>query len=127
MRLRWIAALLACQAGLGCGGGDPRAQLAQATAVTLGIDLEDPPREMRISDPDQVARFLDFGELASKAPCRCAHFEYVVFHAPEADVRVSICDHCFDVWQGDDVACYEMPPGFYERFRETIGPLPDGL
>jgi hypothetical protein len=134
MKLRVWIALLAVAALPGCGRR-PRSALpledcllskgylaGHVVKVELDIrDVSGQGRKVVLEKPEQIRALLSCGTLVKEPPCRCAHLEMVTFHGKQGNVTASICEHCFDILNGNKVDCFSMPPGFYALFQEHMG------
>ncbi len=120
-----LAAVGVC-AGLGCkpSSGNLVSFLGTTNIVFVQHLYDQPEKTFQVADPNELLHLVSFINLRAKPPCNCAPHDYAaVFHTRSGDVRVSFCDHCFDVipssaLQADKVAFYRMPPQFYREFRE---------
>lgn len=77
-------------------------------------------KHVTVGDTNDLRRIISFTQLTTKQPCACAHLHEALFQGPSDDIRVSFCDHCFDVVSGTFAGDYEMPKGFYAEFRKLV-------
>jgi hypothetical protein len=90
--------------------------------VERGPDRSD--RAFRVSDKNEVERLLAEIRLQRKEPCPCGHIYEAVFQTPSGEIRVSFCDHCFDVLTAKDPESYQgarlyrTPKRFYAEFQQ---------
>ena len=81
-----------------------------------------PDKSFTVTDQAEVQRILDTIHLRSKDPCLCDHLYEAVFKKTRGEVRVSFCDHCFDVLvsqtgvSSEEATHYKMPKEFYTEF-----------
>lgn len=97
---------------------DAKEIIAQADRIELQHDCEPTPKQTAvITDPAEIANTLGTIRYVSKDPCECLHRDFAVFSAGDRSVKVSLCDHCFDVNTGRHLFLFKMPPEFYDAFR----------
>jgi hypothetical protein len=111
MRLSIVAALLACASSAWAA---PEDVFAGTTKIVFTKDLEKDPakKSVETTDKAEIAKVLETIKLEAKDPCACDHIESAVFTTPKGDVKVSLCDHCFDFGG----KTYRMPAEFYKLF-----------
>jgi len=78
-------------------------------------------QQVVIRDKGTIKQFLDAMDLERKKPCSCLHMSEVTFQTKTRSIRVSICDHCFDVRHRHGCTHYKMPKEFYALFQEAFG------
>lgn len=85
------------------------------------------PVHFTVSNPTKIQQLLDTLQLRGKDPCACGpHYFEATFHKAEGPVRVSFCNHCFDLYtsptNGAPSEClnYHVPPRFFAVFRELV-------
>ena len=69
-----------------------------------------------IADPAKIAQLVATIKLEKKPPCACDHIEWATFVKDKSEIKVSLCDHCFDI--GRDT--YTMPDEFYKLFTAWL-------
>jgi hypothetical protein len=85
---------------------------------------QEPDKTMRITDTNEVHRLVSLIQLRPKEDCMCAPHELeAIFQSPTREIRVSLCDHCLDVFtprspSSNEVTGYWMPKEFYQEFRQ---------
>ena len=84
---------------------------------------DQPEQTLVVDDLKEVQRFVSTLRLTRKQPCPCSHNYEVTFITRTEEIKVSICNHCFDVlgaknggWYRN-VRYYSMPEDFYTLFR----------
>jgi hypothetical protein len=84
-----------------------------------GVETNDWQR-FTVKDPKVIRILLSPIRLDETSRCYCDHIHEAVFEGPCGSVRVSFCDHCFNL-MGDRYGYYEMPKDFYAEFRTLAG------
>lgn len=80
--------------------------------------IDHPAETLEITDEDAIRKFASLVKLVPKKPCECAHHQGIVFWKDGVSLRVTICDHCFDIGTTRWVRNYQMPPPLYETFLQ---------
>jgi hypothetical protein len=83
--------------------------------------------EFRIGDPGEVRALVDAIDLKTKEPCECDHNLELIFETSTTPIRVSVCEHCFDVISPKPYRSCEMPGGFYallEPLKKKLATMP---
>ena len=108
----WMITVVAAPS---CSAAAPGDAFAGTTKIVLASELEKDPakKTVTVSDAAEIAKFLGAIKLEAKTPCACDHVLSAVFTTPAGDVRVSLCDHCFDFGG----KTYKMPAAFYALFQ----------
>jgi hypothetical protein len=85
------------------------------------------PIRLTLTNLTEIQHLLDTLQLRRKDPCACGpHAFEATFQVTNRSIRVSFCDHCFDLYpsnpNGTAVEClnYKMPPQFFAMFRELV-------
>ena len=84
---------------------------------------------LTVSNPAAVQRLVATVRLKPKRVCPCGRHSYQAdFQTTSGQIRVSFCNHCFDVmdprasserpWEG--ARNYRMPKDFYSEFRSHV-------
>lgn len=73
-----------------------------------------------VSTEDQVAALVAAISLEPKEACACKHRAQAIFKTDDAEIRVSLCDHCFNIVGGEETKYYKMNKPFYELFQSRI-------
>ena len=84
------------------------------------------PRVVVIEDPTSIKDLLSLAVFKKKPACACAHFESLTFRGVRGEAKAYICDHCFDLFEGDSCTNFEMTEEFRRKYRELLG-QPDNL
>lgn len=81
-------------------------------------------QQLVVSSPSEIARLVSSIRLHRKGQCKCAHLNEAVFETRSIRIKVSFCNHCFDVMDGvtegggrAEVRLYRMPKEFHEEFE----------
>jgi hypothetical protein len=74
-------------------------------------------RHYTVSDTNEIRRLIPFTKVKTKQPCGCDHIYEAQIQGPPGDIRVSFCDHCFEIVGGQFAGDYHMPSGFYDEFQ----------
>jgi len=75
-----------------------------------------------ISASNEIVHLVSTIQLRRKDPCLCGHSQEVIFQKASGDIRVSFCDHCFDVLDSKNpdsyalLRMYKMPKEFYAEY-----------
>jgi hypothetical protein len=75
---------------------------------------------LSVSDSNQLRRIVAFTQITRKQPCACDHVHEALFQGPPRGMRVSFCDHCFNLAGGTFAGYYMMPASFYAEFRNLV-------
>jgi len=84
-----------------------------------------------VSASNEIAHLVATINLRKKQPCACGHSQEVVFQKPSGEIRVSFCDHCFDVLDSRNPESYEllrmyrMPKDFYAEYVKLARTQPN--
>ncbi len=103
---------------------DPNAFAGTTNVVFVQREYQQKEMTFRISESNEVQRLLAAIRLENKQLCNCSHSFEAIFQKPSGEVRVSFCNHCFDVLSAQNRQSYKgrrfykMPMAFYEEFRE---------
>ncbi len=73
-------------------------------------------RALVITDMGKIERLVGTIKLEKKEPCACEHLESAVFVTDAGEIKVSLCDHCFDFGG----KTYRMPAEFYRLFQTYL-------
>ena len=111
-----IGAVLILATCCSCGGAAKVDLFAGTTKIVLSRDVGEGKGTIEIADKAEIDTFLKTIVLTKKNPCLCDHIEFAVFTTPAREIRVSLCDHCFDF----DGQTYAMPAAFYELFKAKL-------
>ncbi len=96
------------------------ARIFEGTKTIIFEKVAFRPRKIVLTDPQEVAKIVEAIQLKPKEPCACDHIESATFVTDSGEVRVSLCDHCFDVESDGKTIHYAMPADFYELFDDTV-------
>ena len=75
-------------------------------------------KHFTVSDTNELRLLVSFDQLKTKPACKCGHIHEALFQGPVGNLRVSFCDHCFDLIHGNNVDNYEMPKEFMAGFQK---------
>lgn len=121
-----LAATVVVSVGVvSCGPSAEDASGFQGTTNIVFVERGDDQldKAFRVSDTNAVVRLIETISLRRKEPCACGHTYEAVFQKPSGEMRVSFCDHCFDVLTATDPESYQgarlyrMPDAFYAEFQ----------
>jgi hypothetical protein len=119
-------ALILTLIGLGCGcNGSPAVPPALANpgavlSITLKTAEPGAEKEVVIENREAIAALISLATFQRKPPCACAHLESLDFRTRQGSLTASICDHCFNLYEGGKCTNYQMSPAFYARCRELL-------
>ena len=124
MRHRHLLSISVILIATGCG----KASSVQPPAldpddvVSITWHQEEPCAEQQVTieDSDTIKALVALLTLRGKPRCACAHCESMIFRARNGIVAASICDHCFDIIEGDARSSWEMPPEFRDKLGEAV-------
>ena len=91
------------------------------TQITFEFRRGDIADRFLVDHPQDVAVFIDAIKLRPKRPCACEHDWSALFRGPSHEVRVSFCDHCFNVTTGESPKLYHMPSQFEHVLLQHTG------
>ena len=74
-------------------------------------------RHFTVGDTREIRRLIPFTKVKTKDPCGCEHIYEALIQSRSGDIRVSFCDHCFDIVGGQFAGYYHMPSVFYDEFQ----------
>lgn len=77
-------------------------------------------KHLAVSDTHELRQLVSFTQLRTKRYCACAHLQEALFQSSSGEVRVSFCNHCFDVKSGQSPGGYAMPKEFYAEFCRLV-------
>jgi hypothetical protein len=122
-----IVTAVACQPAAAWAAEAPKDAGAEFTGIkevrlTHG-DLGSPKaRTVVITDKAKIDQLVATIKLEKKTPCACDHIDWAIFvkDKDKSQIKVSLCDHCFDV--GNET--YVMPPEFYKLYTAYMKEAP---
>ena len=103
-----------------------RNALADVTNITfIQVGSGGTNTTLSVVDTNEVRLLLSEIEIQNKEPCACAHMNLAVFQKPGGEIRVSFCDHCFDVLADTNAPTgharfYKMPKRFYSGYFKLV-------
>ena len=91
---------------------------------SITLETYDLERESKssvvIDDPARIKDLLSVAAFKQKPPCACAHLETLTFRGTHGEATASICDHCFDFYEGGSCTNYEMTEQFRSKCRRLM-------
>jgi len=84
--------------------------------LSRGVPGSPTAEAVTIKEPATINELVATIKLEKKNPCACLHLESAVFVKDTGEIKVSLCDHCFDF----DGKTHVMPAGFYALFQKAL-------
>ena len=95
-----IGALVSCKKTHGGNGSvdeDIFDDVIEIKFVIVHTCYGEGEKEVIIKDNDEIERIIGTIELVPKSACKCKHPRKAFFLKQDEEIKVTICDHCFDV------------------------------
>lgn len=76
------------------------------------------PDVLVLKDKKSIEHLTSGVELRSKERCKCSHTSHLIFRRGEESIKISYCEHCFDVvvHEGNyPIKYFHMPKSLYDR------------
>jgi hypothetical protein len=100
-------------------GADAAGPFSGVKEIRLSRDVPGSPKTetVTIKEPTKVAELLATIKLEKKRYASgCLHLESAMFLKDNGEIKVSLCEHCFNF----DGKTYLMPSGFYSLFQKAF-------
>ncbi len=75
-----------------------------------------PAETLVLKSKTEIGKLIADLTLVPKARSACDHFQMLVFKKGRAELKISICSHCFNILTVDGIKPFQMPKGLYQRF-----------
>ena len=100
------------------GRGTWPPEASSVTSVVFSYARHGADQREIIDDREVIAQIVEHLPREEQEPCKCLHDSKITLNLTSGStLRAEICDHCFDLADGNGTKHYAMTEGLYALFR----------